>query len=72
MNRLREAEVALAKAVAAPEIRRKLGVTEQTNYLWQRGMHEYRLTASATPALWMSILDGMQPRLRQMPPNGPG
>ena len=31
-----------------------------------------RLTASATSALWMSIFGGMQPRLRQVPLNGPG
>ncbi len=36
INKLREAEVALAKGMAVPEICRKLGVTEQPNYRWPR------------------------------------
>ncbi len=35
-NKLREAEVALAKGMAVPEVCRKLGVTEQTYYRWRK------------------------------------
>lgn len=36
INKLREAEVALARGLAVPEVCRKLGVTEQTYYRWRK------------------------------------
>ncbi len=36
INRLREAEVALARGMAVPEVCRKLGVAEQTYYRWRK------------------------------------
>ena len=36
INKLREAEVGLAKGMAVLEVCRKLGVTEQTYYRWKR------------------------------------
>jgi transposase-like protein len=36
INKLREAEVGLAKGLAVPEVCRKLGVTEQTYYRWRK------------------------------------
>ena len=34
-NKLREAEVALARGMAVPEVCRQLGVAEQTYYRWR-------------------------------------
>ena len=36
INKLREAEVALGKGLAVPEVCRKLGVAEQTYYRWRK------------------------------------
>ena len=36
INKLREAEVGLAKGMAVAEVCRKLGVTEQTYYRWRK------------------------------------
>jgi putative transposase len=36
INKLREAEVGLARGLAVLEVCRKLGVTEQTYYRWRR------------------------------------
>ena len=36
INKLREAEVGLAKGLAVPEVCRKLGVAEQTYYRWRK------------------------------------
>jgi transposase-like protein len=36
INKLREAEVGLARGLAVPEVCRKLGVTEQTYYRWRK------------------------------------
>ena len=36
INKLREAEVGLAKGMAVLEVCRKLGVTEQTYYRWRK------------------------------------
>lgn len=36
INKLREAEVSLARGLAVPEVCRKLGVTEQTYYRWRK------------------------------------
>ena len=36
IGKLREAEVGLAQGKTAPEVFRKLGVTEQTYYRWRR------------------------------------
>jgi len=36
INKLREAEVSLARGMAVPEVCRKLGVTEQTYYRWRK------------------------------------
>ena len=35
INKLREAEVGLARGMAVPEVCKKLGVTEQTYYRWR-------------------------------------
>ncbi len=36
INKLREAEVGLARGMAVPEVCRKLGVSEQTYYWWRK------------------------------------
>ncbi len=36
INKLREAEVGLARGLAVSEVCRKLGVTEQTYYRWRK------------------------------------
>ncbi len=36
INKLREAEVGLARGLAVPEVCRKLSVTEQTYYRWRK------------------------------------
>ena len=36
INKLREAEVGLARGLAVPEVCRKVGVTEQTYYRWRK------------------------------------
>ena len=36
INKLREAEVWLARGLAVPEVCRKLGVAEQTYYRWRK------------------------------------
>jgi len=36
INKLREAEVGLARGMAVPEVCRKLGVSEQTYYRWRK------------------------------------
>ena len=36
VNKLREAEVGLARGLAVPEVCRKVGVTEQTYYRWRK------------------------------------
>ena len=36
INKLREAEVHLGQGMSVPEVSRKLGVTEQTYYLWRK------------------------------------
>jgi transposase-like protein len=36
INKLREAEVGLARGLVVPEVCRKLGVTEQTYYRWRK------------------------------------
>ena len=36
INKLREAEVGLARGMAVPEVCRKLGVREQTYYRWRK------------------------------------
>jgi len=36
VNKLREAEVGLARGMAAPKVCQKLGVSEQTYYRWRR------------------------------------
>jgi transposase-like protein len=36
INKLREAEVGLARGLGVPEVCRKLGVTEQTYYRWRK------------------------------------
>ena len=36
INKLREAEVELARGLGVPEVCKKLGVTEQTYYRWRR------------------------------------
>ena len=36
IGKLREAEAGLAQGKSAPEVVRKLGVTEQTYYRWKR------------------------------------
>ncbi len=36
INKLREAEVGLARGLAVPEVYRKLSVTEQTYYRWRK------------------------------------
>ena len=36
INKLREAEVGLARGMAVPEVCRKLSVTEQTYYRWRK------------------------------------
>lgn len=36
INKLREAEVGLARGMTVPEVSKKLGVTEQTYYRWRK------------------------------------
>ena len=36
INKLREAEVGLARGLTVPEVSRKLSVTEQTYYRWRK------------------------------------
>jgi len=36
INKLREAEVGLARGMTVPEVCRKLGVSEQTYYRWRK------------------------------------
>ncbi len=36
INKLREAEVGLARGMTVPELSKKLGVTEQTYYRWRK------------------------------------
>lgn len=36
INKLREAEVGLARGMTVPEVCKKLGVIEQTYYRWRR------------------------------------
>ena len=36
INKLREAEVELARGLGVPEVCKKLGVTEQTYYRWRK------------------------------------
>ena len=36
INKLREAEVGLARGLAVPDVCRKLGVAEQTYYRWRK------------------------------------
>jgi putative transposase len=36
INKLREAEVELARGMTVPEVSKKLGVTEQTYYRWRK------------------------------------
>ncbi len=48
INKLREAEVGLAKGLAVPEVCRKLGVAEQTYYRWRKeygGLRRQQATA---------------------------